>query len=488
MQQYTIGSLIDVDRKTKPAGADDEWITSCQYYDDRSRQSTIRRLAELGVGLANNRRPIEISLLRRIIDRLAIVYDSAPTRWLVDRYGARLSESDPRHVTMTRTLDLAQYDLAWRRVDKLRALLRQVVIRYYPSDARGSVVMRIFEPHNVMRQPIPYAPDQIEYDEQFALRLCGADEDHEVWEHWVRDGQSWSCTVVDRGGEQQGDQPYSGYDVLPVQIVYDEYSGGRAWIPPRFSRTSFVDAINAISNDLWALIVNQAHSDRFFKTDNPDGVPSKKGPGMAAAIPADTDVIEVSPNPRISECQSVLESFVKLWSVSEDLPVDEFLNRQVLTGPALKVADRALNARREAQILLAPGDERAAYRKLRAVHNVHCAAWGLAPLDESTDLDVEIGDTSDPIDMRELQEGYARSIALGSRSVIDLIQAEQSVSRTTAIKVYERVAIDREAYPPPVAAAEIQSGPRMAGVSSTESEMPDMAASNGKASVMDVIQ
>ena len=283
----------------------------------------------------------------------------------------------------------------------------------------------------------------------------------------------------DRSSAPQITDLVSPYGDLPVQLIYDEYPGGRPWLPPRGSRTSFVEAINAIANDLWALIVHQAHTDRFFKTDDTARVPSKKGPGMAAAIPSDTDVIDLQPNPKITESTNVLETFIKLWSVSEDLPVDEFLKRQVTTGAALKASERALMARREAQALLAPDDERMAYRKLRAVHNTHAGSearpgtWDLPILDDGLSLEVEIGDVNGPTDARELQESHARSMALGSKSTIDLIMAETGAARHVAVKIYERVGVDRDKYPAPTNPGAHQSGPNLADVDATPDEIEE---------------
>ncbi len=498
-----LAELKDIDAALKPAGADDEWILQSQYYEDRSRIETQKRLRDLGVGLANNPRPIEVSLLRRVIDRLAVVYDQPPTRWLTTADASRLDETDPDHIAMVHVLERAQYDLAWRRVDKMRALMRQVVVRYFPSDPLQSVVLRPFEPFNVIREPSATAPDLIEEDHRFALLLSKSDNGAETWEYWEREHDVWAMAIVDESGAMLPDQPFAmgrsvqdmrqlanPYAELPVQNVYDEYAGGRPWLSPRFSRTSFVESINAMSNDLWNLVVNQSHSDRFFKTDDPTRVPSKKGPGMAVAIPRDTDVMDLTPNPKITECQSVTDSMIKWFSVSEDLPIDEFINRQVVSGAALKASERALNARRDSQVLLLPNDERRAWDKFRAVHNVHSNGWGVGTLDESTTMEAQVGEMSSPVDMRELQEAGARGMALGSRSIIDVIMAETSSPRHTAVKIYERVTRDREQYPAPGGApqADLQEGPRMAGVTNEEAEMDDVAAEQGKASVVDAIK
>jgi len=481
-----LAGLRKADEARKPTNADVEWIRLNQFYEDAARAQIVSRLKELGVGLRDNARPLEINLLRRIIDRIAVVYDQSPNRFLVDSTGGRRAEDSPDHKSMLRALRLAQYDLAWRRADKLRSLMRQVVLRFSPSDARGACVLRIFEPFNVVRDPSPDAPDELDSDRRFALLLQGdplsTTESEQLWEYWERRDDRWHMAWVDKAGQLVADQPLdrradksgppsfdvdlvSPYAELPCQVVYDEYSGGRSWLPPPSSRTAWVECINALGNDLWALVVNQAHTDRFFKTDDTTAIPSKKGPGQAAAVPADTDIVDMSPNPAIDESRKLLDGYVKLWSVTEDLPVDEFLNRQTATGAALKASERALQARREAQVLLVPEDERRAYRRLRGVWNVHAATWNTKELADGLDLEVEIPEIRQPVDQRELLEGHAKSQALGSKSTIDLIQAETGASRAAAIRIYERVALDREQFPAPASMAIPQDGPKLAGVS-----------------------
>jgi hypothetical protein len=499
-----IQGLKVVDQRTKPCGADSEWILAHSYYEDVARATTQARLKALGAGLLDNPHPLQLSLLRRIIDRLAVVYDSPPTRWLVDELGARKDEESVEHDAMERVLDRVQYDLAWRRVDRLRALMRQVVVRYYPSDDKKSVVMRIFEPYNVIRDPSPGAPDMLDADRRFALRLSGNDLQNgadEVWEYWDRTSAGgWQMAWVNAGGDAIAGQPFAStslrnpYTELPVQMIYDDYNGGVPWFAPRCSRTSWVDALNAISNDLWALVLHEAHTTKIIKTDNPEMVPRTTAINATYVLPKDSDAMNLASNAKLQEAQNILDNFVRLWTLSEDLPASEFDKaKQVVTGATLRVQNGPLLARRVAQVPLAIADEAIAYRKLRAVHNIHVASpggakWGLPLLDETTSLEIEVADVDIPTDLKEVQEAGARSLALGTKSLIDLIMAEQNCSRAAAIKIYERVKLDNDSYPARIAAAST-SGPRLSNVpNGPEANIPNGPAQlAGKASVVDAI-
>jgi len=444
--------LFARDLDCKPAGFDEEAAHAHRQYLDQSRTQTLARLRQLNVGIKDNLVPMEIALTRRMIDRLAVIYDRPPTRWLV-RNDERISESDPVADNVTSIFERAQYDLAWRQADRLRALMRQVAIRFYPNDERGSVVLRVFAPYQVRRAPSRATPDSLDSDRSFALQI-----DSNVWEHWVRTNDGWLCQWVDEKGKPLDEQPYastggrSPYSQLPVQMVYDDFSGGMAWLPQRQSRTAFIDAINAQANDLWNLTVLQAHSQLVAKTDNATGVPKQIGPDVIPTVPRGDDLVVLDNNPKIDAVIAVMNNFIRLYTLSEDLPTAEFDDaKEVVTGAALKVASRALLARREAQVPLAHHDEESAFKRFRAVHNLHTAqggpTWDHALIPDDLDLEVEIAELEIASDDREQLEAGSRGLALGTISVIDLIQSQHGLSRSDAIKRYQRIKEDEVAYP-----------------------------------------
>lgn len=451
MMLWDLRRLRESDAASKPTGADDEWAKQHRLYDDCSRDDTLQRLRQLGLGLAGNTRPLEVSLLRRIVDRLAVTYSRAPTRWL-QRNGRRLAESNRDHRAMLDVLRLAQYDLAWRLADRQRALMRQVVLRFYPSDARRSVVLRCFPPYAVLRDPSPACPDSMDEDRAFAL-LLERRTDRETWEMWRKTQDGWLASWVNQEGTVVAGHPFEGlgpvpYAQLPVQIIYDDYPGGRAWLPPRHSRSTWAEALNAQANDLWNLIVNEAHTETYVSTNDSTQVPDEHGPGVRTILPRDSEMGVLNYSPKIKESQDAINNFVRLLMYGEDLPVSEFDDaKQVVTGAALKVQSRPLLDRRENQAALAGEDERQAWRRFVSVHNVHADAWGVEALATDTDIDVELAPLEIPEDESRLLDTDAKAIAMGARSSIDAIQRLHVCSREQAITIYERVRADRERYP-----------------------------------------
>lgn len=484
--------LREADAKTKPAGADAEWSQLAAYYEDQSRSQTRRALEDLGMGLAANQLPIDVGpLLRQVVDRAATVYRRAPSRFL-SRAGARLAEDSAEHQTLLQLLDRAQYDVSWRRIDRRRTLLGQDIVRIYPSDIRRSVVLRSYAPHQVMRMVSPTGGDLLDEDEALALMLAG-----ETWELWYRhpDDRAWCSVWLDRDGGLLAQQPFasepdfrSPYPVLPIQQVYADYSGGQPWIAPSQSRQAYVRGVSAVVNDLMALVAYQAHSTRVYMRRDPNNrLPEATGPGIVYTIDADEDVRDIAPSPAITQVAGVAELLLRLFSTSEYLPANEFdPAKSLVTGAAYRVQLQPLQDRREDQISLVVPDERAMLRRLLAVHNVHAATWQVPTLDPELQLDLEVPDLEAPTTETEAGNLAARQLAVGTASVIDLIQRESACSRSEAIARYERIRSDLERYPSRLVSPPAVDGPRPAGERRPPDEAPD-AVLDGRDSVLDAV-
>lgn len=496
-----IEGLKTVDRETKPQGADQEWSRLYHYYIDQGRSATSEQLRRMGAGISTDKvpHPIEAQLLRRVVDRLAVIYDRPPVRWLANSSGSRLSDSNAEHKAMVAALERSQYNLAWRKVDRLRTLMRQEFIRFYPSPSKRTVIPRLFAPFNVLRDVSPSCPDTVDEDRAIALCVGKRGGFKELWEFWRKeqgaDGPFWSVAYVDEGGGFADEQPFDladaeaagivlrtaggsfdgfrvPYGELPIVQIFDDYPGGQAWLPPRMSRTGWVESINAISNDLWNLIFYEAHSIKVMKSDDPSALHQETGPNTVVRVGADNneDFRIISQQPNMQESREILEYLVRLWTLSEDLPASEFdRHKQVVTGAARRVESAPLLARREAQVPLAEMDERLAYEKFRAVHNYHREDGWVRTLVPDRHLEVDIPDLDIPEDTQARQEANSRALALGTKSMIDVIMEDRGCPRHQAIKLYERIREDSEKYPSLLTPETDQSGlsgPRMTAPSS----------------------
>ncbi len=450
----TIADLKQIDENAKPHGSEQEWKLAHEFFDDCSRSTTISINESLGVGIGDNPYPIELNVYKRVVSRLATVYRAPASRWLLTEAG-RLNDSDPAQVSLTELFRRMRYDLAWRKIDRLRTLFRQVVVRYYPSDSRRCPVPRVFEPYNVIREPAGHDADVLSQDRQFALRIS---LEPEMWEHWTRDSATglWQMSIVSEQGERfeardlqfAESAGFSPYGLLPAMLVYDEDPLGHPWLAPRAGRSALQVAINAKANDLWALVRNQAHDDRFWATDDPELLPDVSGPGVEAAVPKDARLIEASsPGAKIEESEQILRTMIKMWLMSEGIPsadLDE--SKTILTGAALRIQERELREKREEQAELAHSDEALAWSIVRAINNTHSAEWGSYAFDESSELDIELADVEAVSEPRQDQAFWHSEVKGGYASAIDWIRRRDNVPRHQAIRTWSRTQKDLATY------------------------------------------
>jgi len=485
-----IKELTKRDQASKPEDFDGELIRLKHYYDDSSRTQTIRSLKMLGMGLEDNQYPIQTNYLRRIIDRRAVLYSKPPTRWLKDAAAdQRVDESDDEHQNMLKVLKRSRYDMALKRMDRLRSLMRQMIVRFYPVDSMGSVAPRLFSPFVVKRCPSSNAPDILEEDECFALEI-GNGGILEYW--WKEDDGQWR--MVHRKGDSVVFRPFAEYNdinpyaELPCHLVFDEFTAGEAWLPPRFSRAAWVMAINAVCNDLMSLSANEAHTETVHKTDDPTSGLKEMGPNVMHVVNRDDSVEKLASNPKIEGVLKVRESFIRDFSTGEDLPVSEFdSSKTILTGAALKVQQGPLLERREEQLPLAKDDELHMYRKLRAVHNLHAGStdkWDIPELDEKYDISIDFSPASIPIEASELDETITRNLAVGFISMVDGLQMKAGIDREEAKMQLKRVREDDKDFPPRMNMV-ADRGPKMTKPTAADGDKLDGEFRNGRNSVVE---
>lgn len=456
------------DAKHKPVGVTETWCQLAQYHDDTSRTLTVANLQRLGLGLRDNIHPVEVNLLAYVMQRLNVVYSDPPSRFLL-RGDKRVPEGSSQHKLLLRAYETAGIDVAMRSAAVRTALLGQVFLRLYPIDARGSVVLRVFDPQYVLRDPDPGAADQITQDARFALSLAG-----DLYECWERTGDSWRCEWQTKDGALAPTQPFDGsapYASLPVVQLADRWTGGRAWLPPKASRVGLIEAINAQANDLLNLGAIQGHGQWVYRREDPNTkLPAQTGAGTVWEVGANDVVESITPTTNIAQVREVLQHYVRLFLAVEGLPPDELDGgRQVYSGAQLQAAERTLMERREAQLPICAAAERDLFRAFVAVHNVHAAAWGEESFDESLELSVEFGDIDQPVDSKDQIETLTNGLAARLISPIDALQRVHSCSREQAIQIAERIKSDFEAYPIQVAAPEgTQAAPIEPGANALE--------------------
>lgn len=484
----SFSKLRDVSIQWKGADFDRDASELTAYVEDNARALTLQVLEALGMGVTDGTmaHPPDLGIMRWLVQQLAVGYLKPPTRWLVDE-GVRLPEDSREHTVLTETLARSQYDGAWQAVDEARALARQCVVRVYPLDKVKRCSVRVFAPQHVMREPSDEVPALMDYDAQFALRLSG-----NRFEWWTQTSDGWRCEWVDANGARTAKQPYpetdgvAPYGELPVVMIHDAYADGTAWLPLRTHRLGVLKSLSAISAELLQLVRLQGHSQRWFSGVVTNELSKERGPGVDLVFQnPDAAAGILNPQPQISASLDVARQWLKWLLASEELPLDALNDtKTILTGSALKVSRAGLIDRRERLAQVARVAEPDLYRRFRSVHNLHCSGWGVEPLDETSDLEVQLAPLSFPSSDVDVLEVGSRKIALGLASRIDVLCELENISRADAIKRLEQVDRDLEDYPvrtEPSVEDTMTAGPRTISA-------PDEVLDNPtKASVADAI-
>lgn len=492
-----IQSLLKLDQQLKGADFDREVDVLWSLYRNTARDHMRKRLKELRLGIANDPNPPQVSVLRPIIDKLAVAYQAAPTRWLVGADGERLAEDDAKHEAQRRAYAASKMDLALRSMDQKRALAEQSVVRLYGTDRTQHVEPRVFLPCFVHREPDAAVGSSLDYDRRFALCIYAGNRsdkpEDKVYEYWDRTSTgAWRMAVVNGSGAVI-DSPYGldgvSFDELPAQIFYADAPDGAPWLMPQQSRITFAENVNALFAELVLLVKSQAHSQQVITGVDPNTVPKERGPDVTIAFSEpDANVIDTTPNPRIREALDVVQHAIRMGLVSEDLPTDLLNETQaVLTGAAARQKFRGLIERREKLAAMAGEDERQLWRRYVSVHNAYASSWGVESLPTDLDLEVELADLNLPDDASVVVEVASRDIALGLASRIDAVMRERKCNRAAAIRVVEQIDRDRKDYPTPIApdaARAMEAGPRTA---SAPDAVLDANGEDSNESVLDAI-
>ena len=454
----SIGAIKAADRKWKPGQFDQDAIMLASLSENRGREITRAHLRQVGMGDPSWLRPLCVGTIPRLAESLSVLYRVPATRSLKTRAGDILPDDDEQARTFAEVARRMLLDSVWGLVDLRRNLVRQCVVSFFESHAQESVQARVHWPFEVFRCVTPSAADVIDQDEAIAIQILHhpsneSESLYQLWQH-EEDG-SWRCWIVNGAGAQTGVQPYGEegrppFDGLPMVLVTDTLAAGAAWLPIPESRLDFALNVNGLANDLAFIVKHQAHAIRVLTSPDPGGVPppTEDGPDRLQILPNGSDMKVLTQNPQISAINETIENELSQLCLSESLPADYFKkDRAVHTGPALKIAERDLESRRQRQAPLAVEAERRAFRKIRAIHNAYAGGWGVGRLNEGLELVASFSRQWQPTDPRELQEVYFKDLAIGATSMVRYIQDRYNVDRTDAVDIYTQVQAERVQYP-----------------------------------------
>lgn len=425
-----------------------------QLWQHQSRDPVRSFNRQLGLGNKSNARPPAPSLVCRLVDQLSTLYRTPPARQLV-RDGEPLPDDAPEVQAMSAALRAASWDGVARRAEKIRTLVRQVVVVFAEHHALQRVMPRIYAPHQIWRAPEATAADVLERDEAIVLVRRRAakpqDSEYEVWrreEAGERD--VWRVSVENGHGERGGmAQPYEErggvVDMLPMVLWTDEVLAGEPWLAIPQSRLDTLMTVNALVCDVEYLAELEAHTVKVFYGFNPSEVPTEVGPGKAIATASTASRVEtLEHKPQITAALDVVRTTLSMLALAEGLSPNAFDREQTaLTGPALQSANALIDARRIEQLTGAAEFERAAWAKMSALHNAQ--GWG-STLPADAEMRATFASPRVPVDAKSEQDVAFRDMQAGLMSPVDYVQLRTGLTRSEALAFIDRIREDRRAF------------------------------------------
>lgn len=416
-------------------------------WQGRGRGLVHRYLGDLGMGILRDPYPLQVGLLRHVVDQLSVVYRSPPTRYLLDGR-MRVGDADTAQTIVWEQYDRAHVDAVLREVDARRTLWRTAFVRVYASDVAQRVKLAIYPPTAVYRECDAGEPDDLRADRRIAIQRSDG-----TWELLEPADGGWRVTYHSARGTQ--DPVEERHEVLPLVPFWDGLPD-QPYLPCYQWRTEYLMKIAMISNELPASVMYNVHPRLVLERGFPppgqpqegssSDPPTNVGPGTLAMLEEGETMRAIELNPKIEAITRAVAETVREWYRAESLPTDDFRASQSVSGLGLRVLAEPLRERRERLAPFARESEERLFEAFRAVHNEHADAWGQPFLADGRGLDVQLGSIDVPVDPREHLEVLAREMALGINSRLGALMAYRGLARSDALAELLQVELDREAF------------------------------------------
>lgn len=447
MTNIDVDAIIEESNKHKPTKHDQIVSELVSLFEDGADAQALLAsyLKRNGLGLSQNDRPLQFGLLSYLVSRTATRY-SFPASRRLKRNGELLADTDPEQLIADRVYADLGWDAAMQKADKLAALTGTAFIRVYPGVEGLSA--RVFPANRVHRIPHHQSADKISMDSAIVLETTAGYEVH------LKEGDQRLMFMLDSEGAvlpgsvygESGVMPPEYGGVLPIIRLDSASPVGDAWLTPKASRVSYGLALGGLQADLQALAALQAHSLMSYTTDDPArDPPDTSGPGSIVKLHTEERIDFLTPSPKIDSVRLVFRELLRTFMMGEAVPVQEVDGVSVLTGAALKVAERGMASQRLAGIPVAIAAETRAWNIIKTLQRAHCDPG--QEIGEDTEISVSLVTSESPQDETGELSTVAQEIALGLSSLVDGAQRILKLNRAQAITRLKRVQEDMADFP-----------------------------------------
>ncbi len=434
------------DGSRNPITYDQDMITRHLYYRGKMKQDLIDVIQTLYPKSHHKMMPYTVRLITKYINRSSNLYINDPERILL-KGGEELSSDDNNVILFDNFVNSSKYNRYWKQQNRYSRLFRTTFGRVSFDEKIGFPTWRVFPPYCVERIPNPDYPSDINSDYCVILKLSSvngfynqrASFEGQRFEIWINEGfgtdsPQWVMRYFD-GEKIISDD--NVFDFVPITIIYDE-EPDEPFINSGDDLLDAARSMNVLLTDAKFISQYQAHSQMIHKTDNPKGDSQLAvGADKVTLMPTSDDLSVIDFNPKIAELMNMGKDLIYLFAIMNNMSPNQFrVDRQSLTGVALKVENLDLMEDRQEKISLFKDYEREHFKKTIMFHNLYSSDT----FDEDVDMRWQAGDpdiiSDDEAKMRIWQQEKREGVSDNLQWVIEKynISKEEAESFLEEIK------------------------------------------------------
>lgn len=395
-QEYKPQGFLNCIRK--PVFYDDEMIMRHEYYKGKMKADLICTLQHIYPKSYHKMMPYSLRLVSKYINRAANLYINSPERKLFLGDTA-LDDTDNNIVMFNRFVSLSKYNRYFKQQNRFTRLFKTSFGRVKFDNELDCPKWELFPPYAVERVPHPDKPSDINSDLFVFLKLSSVKgfysnsiQSSDRFECWYNIGfddnnqAQWQRVIVSGDNLEVDDNVY---EWLPITVLYDDEPNE----PFINSGDDIIDVSRAMNVLLtYAKFISQyqAHSQLVLKTDNPKG-DSQLAVGADKVTPLPTsDTLEVLDfNPKMLDLVSMGKDLIYLFAIMNNMSPNQFrVDRQALTGVALKVENLDLMEDRQDKIVLFNDYEQEHFHKTVLCQNL----FGSKQYSDNLEMHFVVGD------------------------------------------------------------------------------------------------
>lgn len=405
-----------------------EAIKRTDYYHSEQDGYTLENMATW-MSEPETLRPLQINIVRKVIDNLAMVYFKPAKRNIdgTERDGQLFSDI-AKDTALDMTLKQASKFTKLHKTALLRVVWRngQLEIDILAPDIVDIVTGD--SPKDLQKVMVTNWPDS------------GKAEDV-TYSLWSAD----SFQLLDYRGNVIEEQP-NPYKALPFVPCWDSLPTDSFWVKGGGDLVSAQDAINEKLTDLMYIIRQQGFGVGYIKSGNhgPSGTAPldtvKANPGSFVVLPTDqnAEIGFVSPEAPIQEVWETIQAIIQQTAIANGLSAHSLTAQPVSeSGISKIVSNNELMEKRQDDIDLWRRYEARLFEILKLVWNVHNPGRKFS---DKAELSIDFAEIKQPSQEIEQSEKWQTLIDAGQASPVDWAMARNpDFSREQAIEYLQQV-------------------------------------------------